>query len=236
MTLCRAGEFRVIKYSGEHWSLLERLRSEARKIILTLREVGINPFVHGSLARGDVNPASDIDIVIPRYVSPATLEAHLESRGYTIYKKAIVQATPHSTPKVYYFLNDLETRVISYPLSELSSNELYFYKFGGQVDLEGLQQGYRVVGVDKRLMLINPTNDGHVEECIRGRAGYAAKKLGIPEAVVNERIYMLGKREVFGRTGVFLEYVLRPGEDIPTAVKTLSVENKMFRKAVYGDV
>ncbi len=235
MTLCRPGEEREVEYTEDRWLLLKRLREEAIKIMDVLSSRGIKPFIHGSVARGDVHEGSDIDIVIPKYVSPPMIDSSLEAAGYTIYKKVIIQATPHSTPKVYYYLDELETKLISYPLRELSSNELYFYRFGGQLDLDGLRAGRRTVGVDKRLMLITPLSIGHKEECIRNRAGYAAKRLGIPEAIVNERIYMLGKREIYGRTGVFLEYVLRPGEDVVTAVKELAITNKMFRRALYGD-
>ncbi len=232
MRICRQGEEREVTYPKERFELLRRLREWALGLMTLLESKGIRTYVHGSVARGDVDEWSDIDIVIPKYVSPAILDTILMSGGYEVLKKMIVQATPSSTPKVYYIFDEKETRVLSYPLRELTSNELYFYRFGGMLDSEGLRKGLRVKGVDKRLMLIKPLEHGHREECILGRTGYAARELGIPEAIVNERVYILSKRMVYGRTGVFLEYVLRPGEDIASAVRELSITNKKFREAL----
>jgi len=195
---------------------------------------GIKSYIHGSIARGDVNIDSDVDVVIPYYISPFIVENHLMRIGFKIYKTSIIQATPHSTPKVYYFLDELERRVVSFPLAKLSEKETFFYKFGGIIGLKEVIRGERVKGVDKRLMLINPTEYGHYEECILGRSGYVAKVLDIPESIVNERIYMLGKRDVYGRTGIFLEYILHPGETVLDAIRSLSIENRYFREALEG--
>jgi hypothetical protein len=184
------------------------------------------------VARGDVDSESDIDIVILHYVSPFIIESSIESKNFQIYRKMIVQATPRSTPKIYYWLDEYGKHVISYPLKKLSKNELSFYKFGGMLSYEEIKKDRRVPGVDKRLMLIQPTEDGHIETCIIGRAGWVAKILSIPESIVNERIYMLSKREIYGRTGVFLEYVLSPGEDISSAIKLLKSTNRYFRDAL----
>lgn len=232
MVLCRKGENREVYYGRERFEILNRLRNESIKIIECITKAGIKGYAHGSIARGDVSEDSDVDIVVLNYLSPPLIENILERCGYTIQKTVIVQATPQSTPKVYYYLDYEDKLVFSYPLSKLKEKELYFYKFGGLVDLKGLKSGLRVKGVDKRLMLIHPKDYGHFEECILGRSGYVARILDIPESIVNERIYMLGKREIYGRTGVFIEYVLHPGEDIVEAVRTLASRSRFFRESI----
>lgn len=232
MPICRSGEEREVHYTEERFRLLEDLRREALVIIDALGSGGVRGYLHGSVARGDVNKDSDIDIVIPQYVSPFLVEDLILKTGLKIYKISIIQATPHSTPKVYYYFDELETKVVSFPLAKLTDKEAFFYKFGGMISGEEIRSGKRVKGVDKRLMLIHPTDYGHYEECIVGRSGYVARILNIPESIVNERIYMLGKREIYGRTGVFLEYVLHPGETVLDAIRTLSSINRYFREAI----
>ncbi|RLG62573.1 DNA polymerase subunit beta [Candidatus Geothermarchaeota archaeon] len=230
--ICRPGEWRGVIYNKDRIDLLKKFRREAIKISKPLYLRGLNPYVYGSVARGDVNPNSDIDIIILRYVSPFLIESTLESYGFEIRNKVIIQATPYNTPKVYYWLDDYGKKVVSYLLKKLTSNEISFYRFGGMIDYNSLGSLRRVPGVDKRLMLIQPTNDGHIETCIIGREGWASKILSIPESIVNERVYMLSKREIYGRTGVFLEYTLSPGEDIAMAIKYLKNRNRYFREAI----
>ncbi len=232
MVLCRKGESREVFYSRERFEILDRLRDKSIKIIECISKAGIKGYAHGSVARGDVTEDSDVDIVVLNYLSPPLIENLLSNCGFTIHKTVIVQATPQSTPKVYYYLDYKEKTVLSYPLSKLKEKELYFYRFGGIVDINGLKSGLRVKGVDKRLMLIHPTDYGHFEECILEKSGYVARILDIPESIVNERIYMLGKREIYGRTGVFIEYVLHPGEDIVEAVRTLASRSRFFRESI----
>ncbi len=52
---------RVI-YTRENWALLESKRNRAKVLLQLL--VKFNPFIYGSIARGNVNKTSDIDIVI----------------------------------------------------------------------------------------------------------------------------------------------------------------------------
>ncbi|HIE37176.1 TPA: DNA polymerase subunit beta [Candidatus Geothermarchaeota archaeon] len=233
MIICRKGENREVIYHKKRFEILNTLRNEAIKIIECLDHSGIKGYAHGSVARGDVSNQSDVDIVILNYLSPPLIENSIYIGGFKIYKTVIIQATPQSTPKVYYYLDHRDKTVVSYPLSKLKEKELYFYKFSGIIDLNGLKKGLRVKGVDKRLMLIHPLDYGHYEECILDRSGYVAKILDIPESIVNERIYMLGKREIYGRTGVFLEYTLHPGEDVLEAVRTIASKNRFFRESIY---
>lgn len=232
MIICRKGENREVIYNKKRFEVLTNLRNEAINIIDSLANSGIKAYSHGSIARGDVSPQSDVDVVILNYLSPPLIENSILNGGYKIYKSVIVQATPQSTPKVYYYLDHKEKMVVSYPLSKLREKELYFYRFSGIIDLSGLRMGVRVKGVDKRLMLIHPHDYGHYEECILDRSGYVARVLDIPESIVNERIYMLGKREVYGRTGVFIEYTLHPGEDVVEAVRTIASKNRFFRTSI----
>ena len=46
-----------------------------------------------------------------------------------------------------------------------------------------------MVGVDKRLMLIEPTEKGHVESSIIGKEEYVAKLLGISAETVLDRVH-----------------------------------------------
>jgi len=233
--ICKEGEVRKIIYDTERFKLLRRFRSEALEILMPLVERGLKPFVYGSVARGDINPNSDIDIIILHYVSPFIVESSLEERGFNIFKKLIVQATPHNTPKIYFWLDEYGKKVVSFPLKKLSGNELSFYRFGGMISYEKVKGMDRVAGVDKRLMLIQPIDEGHIETCIKGREGWAAKMLSVPESVVHERVYMLSKREIYGRTGIFLEYELSLGEDISSAIKYLRSTNRYFREALLAD-
>jgi len=230
--ICKEGDVKEVKYTSEHLEILKKLRSEALNISYPLIKKGLKPYIYGSVARGDVDNESDVDIVILHYVSPFIIESSIESMKFKIYKKIIIQATPRSTPKIYYWLDEYGKRIISYPLKKLSKNELSFYKFGGMLSSEDVRRGKRVAGVDKRLMLIQPTKEGHIETCIIGRTGWVARVLSIPESIINERIYMLSKREIYGRTGVFLEYVLSPGEDISSAIKLLKSTNRYFRESL----
>jgi len=56
-------------------------------------------FVHGSLARGDVDKKSDIDIVIPTNVSTQMVESSLELSGFEPTSREIVQSTRMHSPK-----------------------------------------------------------------------------------------------------------------------------------------
>ncbi|UXD21262.1 DNA polymerase subunit beta [Ignicoccus pacificus DSM 13166] len=189
----------LIVYDKRRWEILKRKREKAISIMKKLAQ--FSPVVHGSVARGDVNEESDIDIAITFPVSPLSVEVALGSfsHGY------IIQATPASTPKVYLALDYKEEVMVSFPLAKLSPREFEFYAFGGQLDLNGLLQGKRVPGVDKRLFLILPRDEGHWEESIIGKEGEVAKLLGISQETVEERVRLLSRRREKGRTGVFIK-------------------------------
>lgn len=223
----RIPEFREVIYDEKKWDLLTKLRSRAIRVVEDLSKCGVDAVAHGSLARGDVTHASDIDIVITYLVQPYKVIFCLEERGYTIHKQYIVKATPASTPKAYVELDVEGREVISFPLKETSPTEWEFYKFGGIVTLEDLKKNIRKPGVNKNLILIVPTDKGHLEAPVINYEGYVASLLKISINVVNERVRLLSRRDQVGRTGTYLKYVLRIGESFEEALSKLIKEGKL---------
>ena len=226
----KRGETRSVYYTRLHWELLHRLRTTARDIMEALARYNLRSLVHGSVARGDVHEESDIDVFIPYPVPSYRVELALEQRGFKISHKLIVQATPHNTPKVYLSLDVEEKRVVSFPLASLNKREYEFYFFGGALWLEDVRRGKRVPGVTKRLVLIEPTEWGHIEYSIIGREAEAAKKIGISIDTVLERVKVLTRRSQLGRTGVFVKVELEPWDSIEEAVENIARNNPAFRK------
>lgn len=225
-------EFREVVYNEKHWKILSELRREAVKILEALAKRGVQGIVHGSIARGDVWEGSDIDVFIPYIVPSYIIEYALESSGYIIYARYIVVATPSSTPKAYIVLDELEKRVVSFPLAKLKQREYEFYKFGGLLDLNGLKENKRVPGVDKRLVLIEPTSTGHRESPVIGFENIVAEKLGISIDTVIERVRVLSRRDEIGRTGVFVKYELSPDEVFEEALEKIIRRNPLIRRAL----
>ncbi len=226
----RRGEYRVVVYDESRWNLLRKLRRETLKIMEALITQRIHCITHGSIARGDVHTNSDIDVFIPEPISPVIVELAIVNHGFTISHKTIVQATPRSTPKAYISLDSFEKRVVSFPLAKLSKTEYEFYYFGGALDYEKLRENSRVPGVNKRLMLIEPISEGHIESPVIGREAEVAKKIGISIDTVLERVRVLSRRDIHGRTGVFVKTVLSSNESIEEAVKELASKNPVFRR------
>jgi len=215
-------------YDEEHWNLLRRLRAEAIEIMSILNDLHISSMVHGSIARGDVSEKSDVDIFIPDVVSSFLVETALERAGISISRRILIQATPTYSIKAYIEID--EGRSISFPLSKLRKTEREFYKFGGEATLEMLKQEIRTPGVDKRLMLIEPTADGHIESSIIGRENQAAKLLGVSVETVLDRVHALRRRDKIGRTGLFIERELLPNETFESALKKLAEKNPAVRR------
>jgi hypothetical protein len=228
----RRGETRVVVYDEVRWRILRDKREKALRILEALRQGGVRAIVHGSIARGDVTETSDIDVFIPYTVPSMMVELLLERHGLKPVYKVIVQATPQSTPKAYIVLDIDEERVVSFPLAKLSKTEYEFYHFGGALDYEGLVSGKRVPGVDKRLMLIEPTPEGHIESAIIGREAEVARIVGVSLDTVLERVRVLTRRDEFGRTGVFVKVELEPWENIEEAARRIARENPLFRKTL----
>jgi predicted nucleotidyltransferase len=203
-------EIREVRYDTRRWRILREKREEAAGPMRVLFLAGMEPILHGSVARGDVDEESDVDIFIPLEVQPFRVELALRSAGYEFLRREVVIATPWQLPKAHLYLD--EKLSVSFPLLKPTPSELDFYHFGGALDLKDLERGRRVPGVDKRLMLIEPIPEGHLESSILGREGEVAKKLGVGIETVRERIQVLTRRADIGRTGLYFRRELAPSE------------------------
>jgi predicted nucleotidyltransferase len=215
-------------YSSERWALLRGYREKATQIMAALESVHLQTLTHGSIARGDVNKKSDIDIFIPEPQSSFLVETALEKAQIPLETRMVIQATPTYAMKAYIEI-DAKTSV-SFPLMRMRTVEREFYKFGGETTLNQLRNGLRVVGVDKRLMLIEPSEKGHMESSIIGTEENAAKILGISTGTVLDRVHALLRRDAVGRTGVFIKKELVPEETFELALKRLADENPAVRR------
>lgn len=214
-----------VTYDMSHWRLLKSLRERTISIFGALATWGNSALVHGSVARGDVDEKSDIDILIPTNVSTQLVEAQLASSGTSPYSREITQATPKHSPKAHIYLNPERTASITIPLLEFRRLELEFYKFGGTASLEDLTHGTRRSGCTKRLSLIQPVDDGHIESPIVGRESEVARLLGVSSDIVRERIRVLTRRDTIGRTGVFLNLVVPDGASFEEVLKSEAESN-----------
>ena len=221
-------EHREVIYDAERWNLLEEYRHRSERIMEALEIFHLESIAHGSIARGDVNKKSDIDVFIPYQTSSFIVETALEKAGIPVNRRLVVQATPTYAMKAYIEID--ENASVSFPLMKMRKVEREFYKFGGEVTLENLREGVRVCGVDKRLMLIEPTKKGHRESTIIGREEQAAKLLGISVETVLDRVHALLRRDEVGRTGVFIEKELSSSETFEMALKRFADHNPAVRR------
>jgi len=221
-------EYLEVIYSVERWDLLKEFRQKSKRIMEALQIFHLESIVHGSIARGDVNKKSDIDVFIPSQASSFLVETALEKADMSINRRLIVQATPTYAMKAYIEID--ENTSVSFPLMKMRKVEREFYKFGGEVTLENLRDSIRVCGVDKRLMMIEPTKKGHAESTIIGREEQVAKLLGISVETVSDRVHALLRRDEVGRTGVFIERELSSSETFEMAMKKLADQNPAVRR------
>jgi predicted nucleotidyltransferase len=221
-----------VTYNIERWALLSEFRKRAQRLLSGLIKRQIEAVVHGSIARGDVTQDSDIDVFIPNPPSSFQIENALEQAQLRISARLIIQATPVYAMKGYIELE--EATVVSFPLMALRRVEKEFYRFGGEVTLDQLDSGARVAGVDKRLMLIEPTDRGHVESSILGKEEVVAKILGISVETVSNRVNALMRRDMVGRTGVFVKRELSLDETFELLLKRLADENPAVRRRLRG--
>ncbi|MGF3499467.1 MAG: nucleotidyltransferase domain-containing protein [Candidatus Methanosuratincola sp.] len=203
-------ESREVVYDKFHWELLDSLRSKALSVISALYKHGLEGRVHGSVARGDVNPKSDIDIIIPEAAESFIIEGALTKSGFAIESREVSQATPVHTVKATIYID--QTLKVTFPLIPMRGKEREFYKFGGEVGISEIEARLRVPGIDKRLMLIVPTDYGHLERSVLSYEAEAAKIVGVSLELVLERVRVLTRRDQIGRTGIFFKRVLQEDE------------------------
>ncbi|UCF44656.1 MAG: nucleotidyltransferase domain-containing protein [Candidatus Bathyarchaeota archaeon] len=220
--------YKEVDYTSRHWALLWEYREKAAQIMAALEGFRLQPVVHGSIARGDVNKNSDIDVFIANLQSSFLVETALEKAKTPINARLLVQATPTYAMKAHIEI-DVKTSV-SFPLMRMRRVEREFYKFGGEINLNQLREGTRVAGVDKKLMLIEPTGEGHIESSILGREEHVAKILGVSAGTVRDRVRVLLKRDEVGRTGVFIKKELVSDETFEMALKKLADKNPAIRR------
>lgn len=230
----RRAERVEVVYDKKHWSRLKELRSKAVQIMEILNQSHLHSVAHGSIARGDVSDKSDIDVFLPDPPSSFIIENALQNAGVSVNRRIVVQATPLYAIKGYIEID--KQRCISFPLVKLRPVEKDFYKFGGEASLSMFKKEMRVSGVDKRLMLVEPVPEGHVESSIVGREETVAGLLGISVRTVRDRVRALLRRDKIGRTGVFIERELLPNETFEMVLKKLVDQNPAVRRRLklYG--
>ena len=230
----KRADYKEVTYNSERWALLRDYRAKATRIMTALDASRLQTQVHGSVARGDVNKNSDIDVFIAEPQSSFLVETALEKAGIPSNARLLVQATPTYAMKAHIEVDGRTS--VSFPLMQMRRVEREFYNFGGELDLNQLNAGTRVAGVDKRLMLIEPTAEGHVESSIIDREEQAAKTLGISVETVLDRVRALLRRDEVGRTGVFMKKELSPDETFEMALKRLADKNPAVRRRLKGVV
>lgn len=217
---------REVSYDNSRWSTLQKLRKRTLEVMQQIETTGAKPLVHGSVARGDVTDSSDIDIIIPQPVSSYRLELVL---GNPLHRE-LVQATPSMVLKGHIHLEG--DVVVSFPMFKLMSREEEFYRWGGALDSNAILADHRVSGVDKRLILIEPTDTGHIESGVIGDEYYVAKKLGVSIDIARERVRVLTRRDSVGRTGVYQTYELKDTESFEEVTKRLHDSDPALRRTI----
>ena len=221
-------ECKEVTYDAKRWCLLEKLREKTVQIMEALEGFHLETIVQGSVARGDVDRESDIDVFTPHQVSSFVVETALDNAHLPINRRLVVQATPTYAMKAYIEID--ENTSVSFPLMKMRKVEREFCKFGGEATHEKLRNERRVCGVDKRLMLIEPTEKGHMESAIIGREEQVAKLLKISFETVLDRVHALLRRDEVGRTGVFIEKELPSNETFEMVLKRLADQNPAVRR------
>ncbi|KXA90917.1 hypothetical protein AKJ63_00600 [candidate division MSBL1 archaeon SCGC-AAA259D18] len=212
-----------IVYSEEDWQRFKKFREDAKKVLKALQDFNLRGLAHGSIARGDLKKNSDIDIIIPETVPSYRVELALQEGGNEEFGGKIVMATPWQLPKAHISISSNVT--VTFPLEKPKEVEEEFYQFGGAVSLKQVEKKERVPGVDKRLVLIEPTKNGHKESQVIGKEGEVAKQLDVSIDIVQERIDVLTRRNQIGRTGIFLEREVPPDESFESMWKKVRERN-----------
>jgi predicted nucleotidyltransferase len=223
------GERKEVVYDSVHWEDFRRLRGRAQEVLDALDQKRLDAMVFGSVARGDVKPTSDVDIFIPQVAS--SMQVLLALDDFTVLGTTITQATPRSLVKANIELED--NTAVTFPLIPPREVELEFYRFGGAIGLKEVKDGKRVPGVDKRLMLIEPTPTGHIETPLSDLSpGVVAKKVNVSQQIVEERMRVLERRADVGRTGVYVNRPLAPDESAEQVLAELIAEDPALRRRI----
>ncbi|MCL2476591.1 nucleotidyltransferase domain-containing protein [Candidatus Bathycorpusculum sp.] len=226
------GDYREVIYSEARWTQLKTLRVKAATIMTALELSHMHAIVHGSTARGDVKKDSDIDIFITEIPNSFLVETALEKANLPISNRRIVQATPNNAMKAHIELDEQTT--VSFPLMEMRLVQREFYRFGGQANLAELKANLRISGIDKRLMLIEPTKTGHIESNIINKEETTANLLGISTQTILNRVHTLLRRDTVGRTGIYIKKELTSQETFEQALKKLAETNPAVRRRLKG--
>lgn len=225
------GNNKTIIYNKEQWEMLINFRKKASRVMYALKDAGLDCFIYGSVARGDVTATSDMDIVIPQVVQSFIVELALDNIGIT--GRKLVQATPGSLIKAHIYLPD--NTMVTFPLVQPVMRDVDFYAFGGKLGPDKLEDidHNRVPGVNKQLMVIEPNLKGHIETPVSDIShGALAKKLGTGQDIINERIRVLSRRARVGITGVYLERMLAPDEGFEVVLDSIAAEDSLVRRIV----
>ena len=220
-------------YSPSHWETFAKLRSKAQKVGSILTAAGFEILIYGSIARGDISSHSDIDILVKDQIPSYRLEYVFETNNLKYSRKYLVQSTPNDIIKVVYEFDPVIHIILL--LTKLTSSGFDFYHFGGALSYEELSNeqdnhGWRKPGVNKELILIEPTKDGHIASPLVDRQLEAPKILGVSNQIVQQRIRVLHRRKKIGRTGVFLHQDLGRDENPETVLHELAKTNRLLRK------
>ena len=201
---------------------------KAINLMEALRRRNLFSLTYGSIVRGDVKPTSDVDVFIPDVVPSQDIELALMSAGYSIVSREVVQATPSYVVKGYVYVDELTS--VSFPLIPMRSEEEMFYSLAGKADLDELIKDVRKPGINKELMLIVPTEEGHYELAIDGGIEEAAKVLSVDPSVLRKRVYVLKRRKEIGRTGVYRSILLQPDDSFESVLKRLINTSPSLRR------
>jgi predicted nucleotidyltransferase len=217
-----------VRYAPERFKVLLQKRRRAQAFVKAL-PAGTRVF--GSVARGDVRAASDIDLEVPYGVRSFVVEVALAAMDDPWTSRSLAQATPNSVVKALWQFGET---TVALPLTPPTPIEEGFVRFGGALDLDGLLEGARVPGVDKRLLLIEPTREGHIESSVAERANEAARILQVGKDVIEGRIRVLRRRSSTGRTGIYLARTLDDGESPEGALDALKDSDPAVRRVASG--
>ncbi len=228
----RTQETRKVAYDHTQWSLLKAFRDRAITVFGGLGTWGESSIIHGSVARGDVDEKSDIDILIPTETATQLVETSLENSKFTVFAREISQATPAHSPKAHLYLDPEQRVVVTIPLLQFRTLETEFYKFGGAATLQDLRSNLRVSGCTKRLTLIEPTVDGHLESPVVEHEMEVARKVGVSVEIVRERVRVLTRRDRLGRTGTFLKLKVPEAVTFEEVLEEEAKTNPALRRTV----